>query len=68
MLGLLILFEVEYCLAANRSGDVFVSLSSCSVGLLDRVCFPVLAPGSLRGVVSADLTDVLFSSPDGLVV
>ena len=36
MLGLLILFEdeVEYCLAANRSGDVFVSVSSCSVGLL----------------------------------
>ena len=44
MLGLLILFEVEYCLAANRSGDVFVSVSSCSVGLLDRVCFPVLHP------------------------
>ena len=68
MLGLLILFEVEYCLAANQSGDVFVSVSSCSVGLLDRVCFPVLAPGSLCGVVSADLTDVMFGSPDGLVV
>ena len=30
--------------------------------------FPVLAPGSLCGVVSADLTDVPFSSPDGHVV
>ena len=45
-----------------------MSVSSCSVGLLDRVCFPVLAPGSFCGVVSTDLTDVLFSSPDGLVV
>ena len=45
-----------------------MSVSSCSVGLLDRVCFPVLARGLFCGVVSADLTDVLFSSPDGLVV
>ena len=45
-----------------------MSVSSCSVGLLDGVCFPVLAPGSLCGVVNTDLTDVLFSSPDGIVV
>ena len=39
VLGLLILFEVEYCLTANRSGDVFVSVSSCSVGLFGQSWF-----------------------------